>query len=122
MLDGPGKYQLMVSCSYTVNAAEASTAELVHSRQLASSPCSSSVPTCAAQVCRHAKTALPDVSDKMCAQAPWVACVFVYALSMFVCLCAQGIISHMGSNTACGHYVAHVKKVRIAGRRGNMWA
>eukprot|EP00878_Enallax_costatus_P045636 GHUV01055071.1.p1 GENE.GHUV01055071.1~~GHUV01055071.1.p1 ORF type:complete len:100 (-),score=34.93 GHUV01055071.1:8-307(-) len=24
-----------------------------------------------------------------------------------------GIISHMGSNTACGHYVAHVKKVRF---------
>jgi ubiquitin carboxyl-terminal hydrolase 5/13 len=23
-----------------------------------------------------------------------------------------GIVSHMGSNTACGHYVAHVKKVR----------
>ena len=21
-----------------------------------------------------------------------------------------GIISHMGSNTACGHYVAHIKK------------
>jgi len=28
-----------------------------------------------------------------------------------------GIISHMGSNTACGHYVAHVKKVnRQAGQ------
>jgi len=28
----------------------------------------------------------------------------------------MGIISHMGSNTACGHYVAHVKKV--GGREG----
>lgn len=28
----------------------------------------------------------------------------------------MGIISHMGSNTACGHYVAHVKKV--GGRDG----
>lgn len=25
-----------------------------------------------------------------------------------------GFISHMGSNTACGHYVAHIKK-------GNQW-
>lgn len=31
---------------------------------------------------------------------------------VYVCARPQGIISHMGSNTACGHYVAHVKKVR----------
>lgn len=24
-----------------------------------------------------------------------------------------GFISHMGSNTACGHYVCHIKKVRL---------
>jgi ubiquitin carboxyl-terminal hydrolase 5/13 len=47
----------------------------------------------------------------------------------------MGIVSHMGSNTACGHYVAHVKKVgggvlssskalsalRFSRRRGQCW-
>ena len=29
-----------------------------------------------------------------------------------------GFISHMGANTACGHYVAHVKKVGGVGGAG----
>ncbi len=28
-----------------------------------------------------------------------------------------GFISHMGSNTACGHYVCHIKKVRLLAER-----
>ena len=24
-----------------------------------------------------------------------------------------GLISHMGSNTACGHYVCHIKKASV---------
>lgn len=31
-----------------------------------------------------------------------------------------GFISHMGANTACGHYVAHIKKVRWRPRGGGL--
>jgi hypothetical protein len=58
--------------------------------------------------------------------AVWADVTSVFAAPQCCCCCCcrpqvldgpghyrlMGIVSHMGSNTACGHYVAHVKKVR----------